>query len=223
MLQVQGGVRKASHSHSGRTPPVEAALATTLAGTASASATAAPAPDPTSSLRDWTPEVTSGAAVIVRSNAPDPTAALLSNMHPCGLVIDGRAYPSAEHAFQCLKMLRFGRTAAHDRILREAKTPKGAKAMGGKRGGAAARLSAAELAAWNEGGGSVDAMRRVMRAKYVPGYASTAALLATGTRPLVEKLSAFPDRVWGVGADNRGENRLGVLLMELRAELAHQL
>jgi predicted NAD-dependent protein-ADP-ribosyltransferase YbiA (DUF1768 family) len=62
-------------------------------------------------------------------------------------------------------------------------------------------------------------MRDVLRAKYAPGSPAAAALMATGDRVLVEKLARFGDRVWGVNSKNVGENRLGCLLMEVRAEL----
>lgn len=64
----------------------------------------------------------------------------------------------------------------------------------------------------------VDVMRTALRAKFTQHAAARALLLATGTALLVE---ASPnDYVWGEGLDGTGENLLGKLLMELRAELA---
>lgn len=42
-------------------------------------------------------------------------------------------------------------------------------------------------------------------------------LVGTGERPLVEHTEK--DKYWGDGGDGSGKNRLGVLLMEVRAEL----
>ena len=168
------------------------------------------------SERDWSPEVAAG-ALVIRSDAGDPAARQLSNMHPCGVRLGGVTYPSAEHAFQCIKMLRFGKAgAAHS--LRAVADPKACKRKAGRRGIAEARLSDAEVGAWN-GGASREVMLDVLRAKYAAGSPMAGVLLSTGGRVLVEKLARFGDRVWGVNSKNVGENRLGRLLMEVRAEL----
>jgi ribA/ribD-fused uncharacterized protein len=44
-----------------------------------------------------------------------------------------------------------------------------------------------------------------------------ALLLATGAEDLAE--AAPTDYYWGIGRDGSGQNRLGLLLMRLRAEL----
>ena len=59
-------------------------------------------------------------------------------------------------------------------------------------------------------------MRRALRAKFGAHPALRALLLATGARPLVENAPA--DYYWGCGRSGTGRNRLGVLLMALRAE-----
>lgn len=166
--------------------------------------------------RDWSTDVAAG-ALLIRADATDHVARHLSNMHPCDVRIDGVTYPSAEHAFQCLKMLRFGKADAA-RELRAVADPKACKRKAGRRGISHARLSDAQVCAWN-GGVSREAMLDVLRAKYAAGSPAAAALLSTGERVLVEKLARFGDRVWGVNSKNVGENRLGCLLMEIRAEL----
>ena len=88
----------------------------------------------------------------------------------------------------------------------------------GAAGSAAARTWGDDLAEW-DAVGSREVMLEVLRAKFRPGGALAARLLATGDRPLVERLPRFADKTWGVGKGERGENRLGVLLMRVRDEL----
>ncbi len=60
-------------------------------------------------------------------------------------------------------------------------------------------------------------MRRGVRLKFETHAALRAMLLDTGEEDLVE---ASPiDFYWGAGGDGSGKNRLGVILMELRASL----
>lgn len=61
-------------------------------------------------------------------------------------------------------------------------------------------------------------MREALRAKFTQHATLRALLLSTGVRPLVEHTKN--DRYWGDGGDGSGRNRLGALLMELRAALA---
>jgi ribA/ribD-fused uncharacterized protein len=63
----------------------------------------------------------------------------------------------------------------------------------------------------------VEVMRRAIRAKFRQHAELAAALLATGTAELVEDSSS--DRFWGSGADGKGINWLGRLLVEVRGEL----
>ena len=60
-------------------------------------------------------------------------------------------------------------------------------------------------------------MRRAVLRKFWTHAAIRQALLATGSRPLVENAPA--DYFWGCGADGSGENWLGVILMDVRAAL----
>ena len=64
----------------------------------------------------------------------------------------------------------------------------------------------------------VDVMRTALRAKFTQHAAARTLLLSTGRARLVE--NSPHDYVWGVGADGSGSNLMGVLLAELRAELA---
>ena len=68
---------------------------------------------------------------------------------------------------------------------------------------------------WNEI--KVDVMRRILRAKAEQHEYVRRKLLATGDRELVE--NSWRDNFWGWGPNEDGQNMLGKLWMELRAEL----
>jgi N-glycosidase YbiA len=58
----------------------------------------------------------------------------------------------------------------------------------------------------------------MMRAKVTQHEEMKNLLLSTGTARLVEHTTN--DSYWGDGGDGSGRNMLGVILMELRAELS---
>ena len=62
-----------------------------------------------------------------------------------------------------------------------------------------------------------DIMREALHAKFTQHPALQSLLLATGDAELVEHTTN--DRYWADGGDGGGRNRLGQLLMELRAQL----
>lgn len=63
----------------------------------------------------------------------------------------------------------------------------------------------------------VDIMRDILRAKVAQHEYVRRKLLATGDRELVE--NSWRDWFWGCGSDGTGQNQLGKLWMEIRAEL----
>lgn len=63
----------------------------------------------------------------------------------------------------------------------------------------------------------VDFMRQILRAKVEQHEYVRRKLLATGERELVE--NSWRDDFWGWGPNRDGENMLGKLWMEIRAEL----
>ncbi len=65
-----------------------------------------------------------------------------------------------------------------------------------------------------------DVMRRALRAKFTAHPELRDLLLGTGDADLVE--NAPGDYYWGVGKDGSGKNRLGALLVELRAALRRE-
>jgi ribA/ribD-fused uncharacterized protein len=64
----------------------------------------------------------------------------------------------------------------------------------------------------------VDVMRRIIRAKAEQHEYVRRKLLETGDRPLIE--GSWRDDFWGIGPNKDGQNMLGKLWMELRAELS---
>jgi ribA/ribD-fused uncharacterized protein len=63
----------------------------------------------------------------------------------------------------------------------------------------------------------VDIMRDILRAKAMQHEYVRRKLLSTGGRLLVE--NSWRDSFWGWGPDRNGRNQLGLLWMEIRAEL----
>jgi ribA/ribD-fused uncharacterized protein len=129
----------------------------------------------------------------------------LSNFSPHGFQLDGAYWPTVEHYFQAQK---FPTEPAYQEKIRQARTAKEAKALGRSR-----------KAPLRDDWESVkeEAMRRALRAKFTAHAALRQLLLDTDERQLIE--NAPSDYYWGCGCTGTGQNRLGVLLMELRMEL----
>ncbi|HVK02384.1 MAG TPA: NADAR family protein [Armatimonadaceae bacterium] len=127
-----------------------------------------------------------------------------SNFAKYGFELDGKYWPTSEHYFQAQK---FAGTE-HEEAVRLAPAPMIAANMGRER----SRPLRGDWESVKE-----DAMRRALRAKFTTHAALRDLLLGTGEAVLVE--NAPGDYYWGVGKDGSGKNRLGALLMELRAEL----
>ncbi len=129
-----------------------------------------------------------------------------SNFAPHGLTVDGVYWPTAEHYFQAQKF----HDAAYRERIRQARTPKEAKALGQSR----KMPLRADWEAVKE-----EVMLVALRGKFVHRKLKR-LLLDTGRRPLIEH--APSDYYWGCGKDGSGKNRLGTLLMQVRAELQEE-
>jgi ribA/ribD-fused uncharacterized protein len=127
-----------------------------------------------------------------------------SNFSPYGIELDGRYWPTVEHYFQAQKFI----DKAHRERIATARTPKDAKTLGWDR-------NLPIRPDWDEIKDEV--MLRAVRKKFATHERIRAILLATGDESLVEK--APSDFYWGCGADGSGKNRLGEILMQVRAEL----
>jgi ribA/ribD-fused uncharacterized protein len=127
-----------------------------------------------------------------------------SNFSPHSFTLDGKAWPTSEHYFQAQK---FAGTR-HEEDVRRARSPSAAARIGRSR----ARPLRGD---WESVKDNV--MRRALRAKFEQHPKLKALLLSTGDAELVEHTRN--DRYWADGGDGTGKNRLGHLLMELRAHL----
>ncbi|MBK9522250.1 MAG: NADAR family protein [Rhodocyclaceae bacterium] len=132
-----------------------------------------------------------------------------SNLYPRPVEFEGRVYPTSEHAYQAGKA---SKPVVRDWIL-SAPTP------------SLAAMAAHGLYVWdvvpNWAQIKFDRMRAVLRAKFEQHADLKELLLATGDARLVEAgtVNNAVNRLWGE-VDGKGENMLGVMLMELRSEYA---
>jgi GTP cyclohydrolase II len=132
----------------------------------------------------------------------------LSNFSPHAIFLDDRVWPTVEHYYQARKFT--GTT--HEEAIRTSDTPMLAK----RRAQELARES--RRADWDAVKEQV--MLDGLRAKFSQHPDLRVLLIRTGDRALVEHTEN--DVYWGDGGDGRGENRLGQLLMAVRAELRQQ-
>lgn len=127
-----------------------------------------------------------------------------SNFSAHPFKMGGRVWPTSEHYFQAKK---FAGTE-HEEAVRNAKTPSLAAKLGRSR----ALPLRADWEVVKE-----DVMRAALKAKFEQHPKLKSLLLSTGDAELIEHTRN--DRYWADGGDGTGKNRLGILLMELRAEL----
>jgi N-glycosidase YbiA len=130
-----------------------------------------------------------------------------SNFSRHGFTLDGLYWATSEHYFQAQK---FAGTE-HELLIQQAKTPKLAATMGRDR----ARPLRPD---WEQV--KDDVMRHAVLRKFETHATIRALLLATGDAEIVE--NAPSDYYWGCGADGSGQNRLGTILMAVRAALREQ-
>lgn len=134
-----------------------------------------------------------------------------SNLFKRAVTFEGIEYPTSEHAYQAGKALK---PEVKEWIL-AAPTP------------ALAAMAAHGLYTWdvvpNWASIKYDRMRGVLRAKFEQHADLAELLLSTGTARLVESATVdnSVNRTWGE-VNGKGKNMLGIMLMELREELAKQ-
>lgn len=127
-----------------------------------------------------------------------------SNFAPFGVEMEGTWWRTVEHYFQATKF----HDAAYRESIRQCAKPKQAKALGMTR--------AVPLRAdWDDVKDAV--MLAAVRVKFTTHAGPRALLLSTGAARIVE--NAPMDAYWGCGPDGQGLNRLGAILMQVRAEL----
>ncbi|MES3007442.1 MAG: NADAR family protein [Pseudomonadota bacterium] len=130
---------------------------------------------------------------------------VFSNLYRRSIEFEGTTYPTSEHAYQAGK----ARKAAVREWILSAPTP------------ALAAMAAHGLYVWDVVPDwaqiKFDRMRAVLRAKFDQHVDLRDLLLSTGDARLVEKgtVNNAVNRLWGE-VDGKGENMLGLMLMELR-------
>jgi ribA/ribD-fused uncharacterized protein len=134
----------------------------------------------------------------------------LSNLFPSPVVFEGREFPTAEHAYQAGKARK---DEVREWIL-SAPSP------------SLVAMAAHGLYTWDIvpkwSQIKFDRMRAVLRAKFTQHQDLAKLLISTGDARIVEvgRVANGVNRTWGE-VNGKGLNMLGVLLMELRAELKH--
>jgi nicotinamidase/pyrazinamidase len=130
-----------------------------------------------------------------------------SNFAPFPIELDGKVWPTSEHYFQAQK---FPGTGYAEKIRLTA-SPSTAAKLGRSR-----RYPL--RADWEEVKDEI--MYRAVLAKVLQHERMQRKLLATGTATLIEHTKN--DRYWADGGDGTGRNMLGIILMQIRAELRQQ-
>lgn len=125
----------------------------------------------------------------------------LSNYYMCSVKYEGIVYPSSEHAFAAAKTLDVPSRKRISTLLSPGMA---------KRAGRALKLRPR----WDEI--RVEIMRNILRCKFEQNLHLKEKLLNTFPDYL-EETNDWNDTFWGV-CNGVGENNLGNLLMELRAE-----
>lgn len=148
-----------------------------------------------------------------------------SNYYVRAIVVNNISYPSTEHYFQSRKF----EDAEYSEAIRNAKTPNQARELAKLKiaGGYPWRtaLNPTILAAQKRGVTRREDWDQVkeqemliaLRAKFTQHQDLRQLLLSTNTMPIQEL--SFRDPYWGTGSDGKGQNLLGVLLMQVRDEL----
>lgn len=137
-------------------------------------------------------------------SAKSPEWGWLSNLYPCHFSLDGLKWKSVEHYYQAQKHVG---TAAFEAI-RNAKDGFAALKAGGNR-------NLMPRGDWEQI--KVTVMKKAVQAKFTEVATLCKKLQATGDVPLYHQ--SISDGFWGCNLAGEGDNRLGKLIMEVRAQL----
>ena len=136
---------------------------------------------------------------------------VFSNLYKREIVFEDEIFATSEHAYQAGK----ARKPAVKKWLMDAPSP------------SLLAMAAHGLYYWDVASGwsknKFDRMRAVLRAKFTQHEDLNAILLGTGDVRLVESATVdnSVNRLWGE-VNGVGENKLGIMLMELRTELRNE-
>lgn len=128
-----------------------------------------------------------------------------TNFYTAPINLDGRIWPTTEHYFQAQK---FADRNVQERI-RNMSSARAAFDEGRNRANT-------PRADWENA--KIGVMLKAVRAKFNQNQNLKTMLLGTGNSTIVENAGAN-DAYWGAGADGRGQNYLGKILMHVRDEL----
>lgn len=131
-----------------------------------------------------------------------------SNFAKFPITLEGQTWPTSEHYFQGQKFIG----SAHAEAIRNAQTAAIAASMGRDR-------TQPLRPDWNVVRDQV--MLVAVRAKFHQHESLRQLLLSTGDAILVEHTEK--DRYWADGGDGSGQNKLGQILMKVRAEIASEV
>lgn len=137
-------------------------------------------------------------------SSKSPEWGWLSNFSSHPILLDGLRWPSVEHYYQARK---YAGTEIAEQI-RRADSPGRARKVGQNR-------SLTPRADWDAV--KEEVMRAAIRAKFGQHPRLARQLRATADEPLVH--ASEHDLFWGQRSDGVGENRLGLILMEIRRGL----
>ncbi len=143
----------------------------------------------------------------IRFYRPEGEWGYLSNFASYPISLQGKSWATNEHYFQAQK---FVGTEHEDRI-RLTTTPKEAAEIGRDR----ALPLRPDWEAVKDG-----VMREACRAKFTQHASLGERLRSTAEEELIE--DSPTDDYWGAGADGRGKNALGRILMDLRSALLQE-
>ncbi|WP_415913309.1 NADAR family protein [Neptuniibacter sp. QD37_11] len=128
----------------------------------------------------------------------------LSNFFMAEIRVDGLIWPSTEHYYQAMRFEGLPMAEA----IRRCPDAKAAKEL-------AWSVPAPESWTLER---RIRVMQKAVMAKFTQHEELRIALLATGTAEIIE--ASKNDGLWGWGPDKDGINLLGILLMQLRAQLS---
>lgn len=141
------------------------------------------------------------------SSAGSPQVSFMSPLYRAPFMVDGKEYLSVENYVQASRF--FGTDDAYAETIRAQKNPVLTRGMGRSK----EHASRPDWEAVHQ-----EEYAKAIRARFETHADLRNALLAT--RDATLEYEAVADPLCGIGADGKGKNMYGVLLMELRAALA---
>lgn len=128
----------------------------------------------------------------------------LSNWYPASIFLKGKIWPSSEHYYQAQKLVG----TPNEEICRRLESPRLTFEY-------TRRPEIAVRPDWEDE--KLNVMHDAVMAKFTQNPELKEKLLATGDLDIVENSPV--DSFWGVGADGKGKNMLGRIIMQVRAQL----